>query len=205
MEIPPIITKEFQESLSSNDVLNILKDGNKRFIANTRMMRSLKDQRTSLASAQHPIAVTLGCIDSRVPSEIIFDLGLGDVFNIRVAGNILNDDVLGSIEFACSIVGAKLIVVMGHSDCGAIKAACNNTRLGHITAIMEKIDPVIKRVKELHNDESTLIEMVTVQNTVFVKNQILERSEIINEMVTSGAVGIVSAVYHLESGIVDFG
>ncbi len=208
MHIPPIITKEFQQKLAYHDVLEILKDGNQRFLNNTQIIRNLEDQRKNLTSAQHPIAVILGCIDSRVPSELIFDLGLGDVFNIRVAGNILNEDILGSIEFACNVVGAKLIVVMGHSDCGAIKAACGHTRLGHISSIMEKIEPVIQQIEPKFNNASNenidFINEVTIQNTVHVKNQILEKSTIISEMVQNSEVGIVSAVYHLERGEVVF-
>jgi len=208
MHIPPIITKEFQQKLSYHDVLEILKEGNQRFLNNTQIIRNLEDQRKNLTSAQHPIAVILGCIDSRVPSELIFDLGLGDVFNIRVAGNILNDDILGSIEFACNVVGAKLIVVMGHSDCGAIKAACGHTRLGHISSIMEKIEPVIQQIEPKFNNASNenidFINEVTIQNTVHVKNQILEKSTIISEMVQNSEVGIVSAVYYLERGKVVF-
>jgi carbonic anhydrase len=205
MKLPPIITQEFQQSLAPSDVITILKEGNERFASNLHLARDLSSQRENLASAQYPVAVILGCIDSRTPSELIFDIGLGVVFNVRVAGNILNDDVLGSIEFACKIAGAKLIVVMGHTDCGAIKAACNGTRMAHITSIMKKIDPVICSIKETSNLENdTLVEAVTHHNTKYVKEQILNKSDIIKEMISANEVEIVSCVYSLETGYVNF-
>lgn len=206
MKLPAIITQEFQQSLTPQDVLKLLKDGNERFASNLHLARDLATQRENLASAQYPIAVILGCIDSRTPSELIFDLGLGIVFNVRVAGNILNDDILGSIEFACKVAGAKLILVMGHTDCGAIKAACNHTRLAHITSIMEKIEPVISDVKNKQSitDNTSFVEEVTHRNTEHVKKQIVERSEIIRNMITDNEVEIVSCVYSLETGYVNF-
>lgn len=204
-KLPPIITQEFQQSLTPNDVLNILKEGNERFTSNVSLARDLSTQRENLASAQYPLAVILGCIDSRAPSELIFDLGLGVVFNARVAGNILNDDILGSIEFACKIAGAKLIVVMGHSNCGAIKGACDGVRLAHITSIMEKINPVIDSVKKTSNLQGAeLLAEVTHQNTQNVKEQILSKSDIIKEMTSKNEVKIVSCVYSLETGRVNF-
>jgi len=205
MPIPSIVTKEFQENVTPFEVLAILKEGNQRFLKNEKIERDFDKQRENLKSAQHPIAIILGCIDSRVPSELIFDLGLGDVFNVRVAGNILNDDVLGSLEFACKVVGAKLIVVMGHTDCGAIKAACNGVRMEHITSIMEKIDPVIESInrKEFQTEE-TFVEKVTHKNTVRVKAEITQKSITLREMQSQGEIQIVNAVYCVESGIVTF-
>ena len=206
MPIASIVTREYQESLSPSQVLEFLKEGNQRFLNNEKIERDFDKQRKNLKSAQHPIAIILGCIDSRVPSELIFDLGLGDVFNVRIAGNILNDDVLGSLEFACKVVGAKLIVVMGHTDCGAIKAACNGVRLAHISSIMEKIDPVINSIKnrETQTEEDFVIN-VTHANTVRVKGEIIEKSEILRDMKNQGEIEIVNAVYCVESGIVSFG
>ena len=204
MSIPSIVTKEFQENVTPFEVLSILKEGNKRFLNNEKIERDFDKQRENLKSAQHPIAIILGCIDSRVPSELIFDLGLGDVFNVRVAGNILNDDVLGSLEFACKVVGAKLIVVMGHTDCGAIKAACNGVRMEHITSIMEKIDPVIQSINRKELPEEDFVEKVTHKNTVRVKAEITQKSQTLREMQSHGAIQIVNAVYCVESGIVTF-
>ena len=204
MPIPSIVTKEFQENVTPFEVLAILKEGNQRFLNNEKIDRDFYKQRENLKSAQHPIAIILGCIDSRVPSELIFDLGLGDVFNVRVAGNILNDDVLGSLEFACKVVGAKLIVVMGHTDCGAIKAACNGVRMEHITSIMEKIDPVIQSINRKELPEEGFVEKVTHKNTIRVKAEITQRSVTLQEMQSQGAIEIVNAVYCVESGIVTF-
>ena len=205
MPIASIVTKDYQESLKPFQVLEFLKEGNQRFLNNDKIERDFDAQRKNLKSAQHPIAIILGCIDSRVPSELIFDLGLGDVFNIRIAGNILNDDVLGSLEFACKVVGAKLIVVMGHTDCGAIKAACNGVRMDHITSIMEKIEPVINSIpnRETQNEEE-LLNSVTHANTVRVKNEITAKSNILRKMKEQGLIEIVNAVYCVESGIVTF-
>lgn len=202
LNLPKVVTKSFQQSLTHENVLEILKLGNKRFCENLQMQRSLEDQRQSLASEQHPIAVILGCIDSRVPSELIFDLGLGDVFNIRIAGNILNEDILGSLEFACNVVGAKLIVVLGHSDCGAIRAACNGVKLGHITNIVEKISPIVESAK--NTEHTNIVDTVTVLNTQYVKNEITKRSEILEKMVSENQINIVSGVYNLHNGIVEF-
>jgi carbonic anhydrase len=204
MPIPSIVTKEFQENVTPFEVLAMLKEGNQRFLNNEKIDRDFDKQRENLKSAQHPIAIILGCIDSRVPSELIFDLGLGDVFNVRVAGNILNDDVLGSLEFACKVVGAKLIVVMGHTDCGAIKAACNGVRMEHITSIMEKIDPVIQSINRKELPEEGFVEKVTHKNTIRVKAEITQRSVTLREMQSQGAIEIVNAVYCVESGIVTF-
>lgn len=206
MPIASIVTRKYQESLSPSQVLEFLKEGNQRFLNNEKIERDFDKQRKNLKSAQHPIAIILGCIDSRVPSELIFDLGLGDVFNVRIAGNILNDDVLGSLEFACKVVGAKLIVVMGHTDCGAIKAACNGVRLAHISSIMEKIEPVINSIKnrETQTEEDFVIN-VTHANTVRVKGEIMDKSEILRDMKNQGEIEIVNAVYCVESGIVSFG
>lgn len=205
MLTPSIVTKKFQESLTPFEVLEILRDGNQRFVNNETFERDFDEQRKNLRSAQYPIAIILGCIDSRAPSELIFDLGLGDIFSVRIAGNILNNDVLGSLEFACKIVGAKLIVVMGHTDCGAIKAACNGVRMAHLTSIMEKIEPVIHSIQR-RDDESDeeFVGKVTHINTIRVKNEILKRSNILREMQENDAIGIVNAVYCVETGIVTF-
>ena len=201
IKLPPVVTKSFQQSVTHEDVLQILKNGNQRFYSGLQMQRNLEDQRQNLTSEQHPIAVILGCIDSRVPSELIFDLGLGDVFNIRIAGNILNDDILGSLEFACHVVGAKLIVILGHSDCGAIKAACNNVQLGHISHITQKIMPIVEIAR---NESEDIIKNVTRLNTQHIAKEIVKRSEILNAMVTTNQINIASCVYHLDTGIVDF-
>jgi len=202
IKLPSVVTKEFQQSITHEDALYILQSGNKRFTSGVQMQRNLDDQRQNLTSEQHPIAVILGCIDSRVPSELIFDLGLGDVFNIRIAGNILNDDILGSLEFACNVVGAKLIIVLGHSDCGAIRAACKNIKVGYISNIVNKIEPIVDMARK-HSTEENIIENVTLLNTQYVKSEITKRSKILKDMVESNQINIVSGVYNLASGEVE--
>jgi carbonic anhydrase len=202
IKLPSVVTKEFQQSITHEDALYILQSGNKRFTSGVQMQRNLDDQRQNLTSEQHPIAVILGCIDSRVPSELIFDLGLGDVFNIRIAGNILNDDILGSLEFACNVVGAKLIIVLGHSDCGAIRAACKNIKVGYISNIVNKIEPIVDMARK-HSTEENIIENVTLLNTQYVKSEITKRSKILKDMVESNQINIVSGVYNLSSGVVE--
>lgn len=205
MQLPVTITKEFQQSLTPADILNILHSGNERFVQQTQCTKDIETQRKTLHSAQYPIAVILGCIDSRAPSEIIFDVGLGTVFNIRIAGNIMNQDILGSIEFATKVAGAKLILVMGHTDCGAIRAACNNVELGNITAIINKIKPVIcdakKTIDETHPD---FVDSVISHNAQYVGKQILQQSPIVQELIQNGSVEIRTAVYNIATGVVDF-
>lgn len=207
MDLPTVITKEFQQSLSGDKILEILKVGNQRFMSNNLLLRDISAQRERLTSAQYPIAIIVGCIDSRAPSELIFDIGLGVVFNVRIAGNVINDDVLGSIEFACKIVGAKLIVVMGHTDCSAVKAACSRTRLGNITSIMEKIEVVVDEVTSMGESLSDGVDFITEvihRNVIHAKNEILTRSHIIKEMVDNNSIKIVSSVYNLLTGAVEF-
>src|SRR5277367_3325150 len=141
-------TKDTQESLTPEHALEILKEGNERFVNNIKAHRDLLEQANNTSSGQFPFAAILSCIDSRTSAELIFDQGLGDIFSIRIAGNILNDDILGSMEFACKIAGSKLIVVLGHTKCGAIEGACNNIEIGNITALLSKIKPAIELEKE---------------------------------------------------------
>src|SRR4028118_427391 len=141
------LTKELQDAITPSIALNLLKEGNKRFMSNLKVNRNLLQQVNETSDGQHPFAVILSCIDSRTSAELIFDQGLGDIFSVRIAGNILNDDILGSMEFACKVAGAKLIAVLGHSKCGAIQGACKKVKLGHLSGLLEKIEPAIKIVK----------------------------------------------------------
>src|SRR5215217_5161070 len=145
-------TKDTQEGLTPDMAINILQEGNQRFIKNLKANRNLLQQVNETADGQFPFATILSCIDSRTSAELIFDQGLGDIFSIRIAGNILNDDILGSMEFACRIAGSKLIVVLGHTECGAIEGACNNIKLGNITTLLKKIKPAIKMESETVQD-----------------------------------------------------
>ena len=157
------------------------------------------------AKSQHPIAVILACIDSRVPVETIFDVSFGDLFCIRIAGNIINDDILASIEFACQIVGAKLIVVMGHTACGAIKAACGDYEGGYITQLLSKIKPAIKIQKTISSTvDDKFVEDVTELNVVNSMVEIIKKSPIIDQLINENKIGLVGAVYDVNKGKVNF-
>src|ERR1041385_1767487 len=158
-------TKETQDRLTPQLALEILKEGNKRFVNNIKAHRNLLEQANDTSSGQFPFAAILSCIDSRTSAELIFDQGLGDIFSIRIAGNVLNEDILGSMEFACKIAGSKLIVVLGHSKCGAIEAACNHVVLGNITTLLNKIEPAIEleteTIDERNGSNKSFVQHVT--------------------------------------------
>ncbi|WP_241480469.1 carbonic anhydrase [Legionella norrlandica] len=142
------LTKEMQEAITPTIALHLLQEGNKRFVNNLKVNRNLLQQANETSDGQHPFAIILSCIDSRTSVELIFDQGLGDVFSVRIAGTIINEDILGSMEFACKIAGAKIIVVLGHTKCGAIKGACDHIEMGSLTALLSKIQPAV-RLKKL--------------------------------------------------------
>jgi len=202
------ITKEIQDSITPLMALDILKKGNERFVNNLKVNRNLLQQANETSDGQHPFAVILSCIDSRTSAELIFDQGLGDVFSARIAGNIINEDILGSMEFACKVAGSKIIVVLGHTKCGAVKGACDHVEMGNLTALLSKIRPAV-------DDETTTKENRTSSNSEFVENVatinvkrtvkgIMERSPILKEMLQSGEIGIAGGVYDVASGEVEF-
>lgn len=198
-------TKEAQDNLSPKDAHKILVDGNKRFAQNIKAQRNLQDQVYETSTGQFPFAVIHSCIDSRVPAELVFDQGIGDIFSTRVAGNIINSDVLGSMEYGCKVVGSKIIVVMGHTTCGAINAACQEVELGNVTQLLEKIQPSVKLVKtetQLINNES--IEKVAILNVDHSIKRIREESPILKKMEENGEIEIVGALYNVATGVVDF-
>lgn len=203
-------TKEIRESLSPNDALQILKDGNERFSANLKANRDLLQQVNETREGQYPFAVILSCIDSRTSAELIFDQGLGDIFSVRIAGNFLNDDILGSLEFACRIAGAKLIVVLGHSRCGAIKGACDKVELGHLTGMLLKILPAVEAIAEPIDPASRtsanakFVEAVAEENVRRVVAGIPERSLVLHEMKATGTIDIVGGIYDVTNGAVEF-
>lgn len=203
-----VTTYDIQSTLDAPQVLNILKEGNQRFMRDTRLHRSLKVDIKHTATTQHPIAIVLGCIDSRVPVETIFDMSFGDLFCVRVAGNVVNNDVLASIEYACHVVGAKLIVVLGHTRCGAIQAACDGVEQGHITQLLRKIKPSIKAETAIVQDRSgkndQFIRSVTELNIANTLQHIYQESDILNNMIESDQIGMVGAVYDVETGAVHF-
>lgn len=203
-----VTTYDIQSTLSPKKVLNILKEGNQRFQKNTRIHRNFKADVKNTAKTQHPIAVVLGCIDSRVPVETIFDMSFGDLFCIRIAGNVVNEDVLASIEYACKIVGAKLIVVLGHTSCGAIQAACDNVEKGHITQLLAKIKPAIAAEKQFLHDRTgtntNFVNKITQLNVANTINNIYHNSDILHELIDEEQIGIVGALYQVNSGKVQF-
>ena len=191
--------------LTPEVALDRLKEGNTRFRSNLKMNRDLLEQVNSTAEGQSPFAVILSCIDSRTSAELIFDQGLGDIFSIRVAGNVLNEDILGSMEFACKLAGSKLIVVMGHTACGAVKGACDGAELGHLTGLLRKIQPstgVVAQSGELPGDG--FVQRVAEKNVESVVQEILERSPVLKTMIEDGDVDIVGAMYSVRSGAVRF-
>jgi carbonic anhydrase len=210
VENSTMYTQEFTESLSPEDARQILKAGNARFGSNLKANRDLLWQVNQTRDGQFPFAAVLSCIDSRTSAELIFDQGLGDIFSVRIAGNFLNDDILGSLEFACRIAGAKLIVVLGHSRCGAIKGACDGVELGHLTAMLAKISPAIDAVADPVDPEARtsangeFVEAVAQENVCRAVEAISERSGVLGEMRESGAIAIVGGIYDVTSGSVEF-
>lgn len=205
---PPPTSKAQQSAITPAQALEQLAAGNERFVAGKLQHRDWPQQRAATAAGQYPFAVVLSCIDSRTSSEIIFDQGFGDIFNARVAGNVLDGEILGSMEFACKITGAKLIAVVGHTHCGAVKGACSGAQLGHLTGLLEKIQPSVAEAKmELPGVAATdgkFIETVAELNVHQVLQQIREQSPVLRELVDSGKVGLVGGIYDLDSGKVQF-
>jgi carbonic anhydrase len=202
------LTKEMQNAISPTMALDLLKEGNKRFVNNLKINRNLLQQANETSNGQHPFAVILSCIDSRTSAELIFDQGLGDVFSVRIAGNIVNEDILGSMEFGCKVAGAKIIVVLGHTKCGAIKGACDNVELGNLTSLISKIKPAVHQetttTKNRDSSISTFVENVSELNVSLSVKNILLKSPILAEMVKNDEIGIVGGVHDISSGEVKF-
>lgn len=201
-------TKETQQILTPDLIIEILKKGNQRFVNNIKAHRNLLEQVNETSSGQFPFAAILSCIDSRTSAELIFDQGLGDIFSIRIAGNILNEDILGSMEFACKIAGSKLIVVLGHTNCGAIIGACDDIKLGHLTSLVNKIKPSIEietyTQSERNGKNIKFVENVSVNNVKLTVEGIRRRSPILSEMETEKKIKIIGGMYDVETGIVKF-
>ena len=202
------LTKELQMALTPAKAIDILKAGNERFINNLRANRNLLQQVNETSDGQHPFAVILSCIDSRASAELIFDQGLGDIFSIRIAGNVLNEDVLGSMEFACKLAGAKSIVVLGHTRCGAVKGACDGVKLGHLSALLQKLQPAVDAETTTASSRDSrnagFVEKVAVLNVRLVIGLILERSAILREMAERGEIALIGGIYDVTTGKVDF-
>ena len=196
------LTKEIQDSISPNRAVEMLKEGNQRFLDKNELDRDLHLQVSQTSSGQFPYAVVLSCIDSRVPVELVLDQGVGDIFSARVAGNIINEDILGSIEYACGVAGSKAILVLGHTKCGAVTAACKDVELGNITALLSKVKPAIANIKQ--RDGEVEVEEVTKANVHQSIKEIREKSSMLADLETEGKIKIVGAVYHVEDGRVSY-
>ena len=201
-------SKETQAELNPDLALEILKEGNDRFVKNLKANRNLLQQVNETAQGQFPFATILSCIDSRTSAELIFDQGLGDIFSIRIAGNILNEDILGSMEFATKVVGTKIIIVLGHTKCGAIVGACNNVELGNLTALLNKVKPAIAIEKETTENRTgsnvRFVDNVTTNNVIHTIERIRRESPIILDLENTGAIKIVGAIYNVDTGSVNF-
>ncbi|MBN1305339.1 MAG: hypothetical protein JXA13_12955 [Anaerolineales bacterium] len=193
-------TKESLAAMTPKKALAMLQKGNQRFVESRREQRNLMEQMTQTSEGQYPFAVVLGCVDSRVPPELIFDLGIGDVFSIRIAGNFVNEDILGSMEFACKVIGSKHILVLGHTSCGAIQGAYDDVKLGNLTGLVNKLKPAIEAVGRSSSDIDKFAEM-NVRMTI---EQIKKHSPILKEMLDNDEIGISGAMYDLETGKVSF-
>lgn len=201
-------TKETQEKLTPRKALAFLQEGNERFRKNLKANRNLLEQVNETRNGQWPFATILSCIDSRTSAELIFDQGLGDVFSVRIAGNIVNTDILGSMEFACKVAGSKLIVVLGHTKCGAVKGACDHVEMGNLTELLAKLQPAVyqetETISERSSKNETFVENVAIINVRRSVRNIIERSFILEQMIVNGEIGVVGAMYDIDSGKVEF-
>ena len=203
-------TKQTQEAMSPDAALKALKDGNKRFTTSTQVSRDLMQQVADTSTGQYPFATVLHCIDSRVSAELVFDQGIGDLFSIRIAGNFVNEDILGSMEFATKLAGTKVVVVLGHTACGAVKGACDHAKLGNLTGMLEKITPAVTAVTEpadvalRTSSNIDFVNRVAVKNVHMAIDNLRAMSPVLKEMEAAGDIKVVGAMYHIENGQVDF-
>lgn len=203
------LTREMQADLSPEKAVQLLKDGNKRFVSNLKADRNLLQQVNETSAGQFPFAVILSCIDSRTSAELIFDQGLGDIFSCRIAGNVLSEDVLGSMEFACKLAGSKVIVILGHTKCGAITGACDEgVELGNLTGLLNKIKPAIDTVTSTRQAAKLSLtefrDKVSRQNVEYVMSQIPQQSPILADMLNKQEIALVGGMYNVDTGIVEF-
>jgi carbonic anhydrase len=203
-------TLETQATMTPEKSLQYLKEGNLRFQNNLKANRNLLEQVNDTSEGQFPFATILSCIDSRVSSELVFDQGLGDIFSVRIAGNFANKDILGSMEFACKLAGTKLVLVLGHTACGAIKGACDDAKLGNLTSMLAKIKPAVKAVStpedaSLRNSSNIeFVNNVAAKNVHLTIDRIVNESEVLAEMQNNGEIKIVGGMYDIHSGAVTF-
>lgn len=203
-------TQETQATMTPEKALNFLKEGNLRFQNNLKANRNLLQQVNDTAEGQFPFATILSCIDSRVSAELVFDQGLGDIFSIRIAGNFINQDILGSMEFACKLAGTKLLVVLGHTSCGAVKGACDHARMGNLTTLINKIEPAVYAVeepadqKQRNSSNLKFVDEVAHKNVEMALENIRSQSVILHDMENAGEIMIVGGMYDLSTGAVTF-
>jgi len=202
-------TKESQAALSPALAIEYLKEGNQRFVNKSPLHRDLHQQITDTSVGQYPFAAIVSCIDSRIPTEVIFDQGVGDIFNARVAGNFVNEDILGSLEFACKLAGSKTILILGFTSCGAVKGACDNAQLGNHTQMLQKIMPAVNDTTTEENEERNsknlkFVNEVAEKNVRLTMKATVDQSPVLAEMVENGEVGIEGAIYDVKTGIVRF-
>jgi len=204
------LNKEIQSTITPRKALELLKNGNNRFVNNLKANRNLLEHVNATSEGQWPFAIVLSCIDSRTSAELIFDQGLGDIFSVRIAGNIVNTDILGSMEFACKVAGSKLVVVLGHTKCGAVKGACDHVEMGNLTELLSKLQPAVYSERDTtepgsrNSKNATFVENVSSINVRRSVKNIIERSFIIEQMVENGEIGVVGAMYDVETGMVEF-
>jgi carbonic anhydrase len=204
----PALTKETQAAISPADALQRLKDGNARFVAGQSLPRDLRAQVKATGGGQYPFATVLGCIDSRVAPEIVFDEGIGDIFSARIAGNFVEPSILGSLEFASKVAGSKLILVLGHTECGAIKGACDDVKLGNLTETLSHLRPAVAAVTsvpgERNSKNKAFVEAVTHMNVKLTLEAIRKQSPVLDELIARGEVGLAGGVYDVKTGVVTF-
>ena len=202
------LTREAQAAITPDKAIEMLKQGNQRFVSHKTVKRDLLAQVKQTAKGQFPFAAIVSCLDSRIPPEIVFDRGVGDLFVARIAGNFVNDDILGSLEFATKLSGAKLIVVMGHTECGAIKGACDAAQLGLLTATLANINPAVMAVKGDYKPRSSknteFVQAVADMNVTLTMRKLRDRSVVLREMLDKGEIGMVGAMYDISTGKVVF-
>ena len=202
-------TKATQSDLSPKAAIELLKEGNQRFLDGKPLNRDFSEQIGMTSTGQFPFASVVSCIDSRIPTEIVFDQGIGDIFNARVAGNFVNTDILGSLEFACKLAGSKAIVILGHTSCGAVKGACDHAKLGNLTAMLENINPALDKVSTPEGTDRSsgnldFVNEVAVENVKLNIQRLKEDSPVLNEMIEAGEIEVVGAMYDVKSGKVSF-
>ena len=201
-------TAETQATMTPEKAVQFLKEGNIRFQNNLKANRNLLQQVNDTSEGQFPFATILSCIDSRVSAELVFDQGLGDIFSIRIAGNFVNEDILGSMEFACKVAGSKLILVLGHSNCGAIKGACDDVKLGNLTTLLSKLKPAVEAVQDVPGDRNSsnpeFVQRVADMNVDITIENIKKLSPVLNEMCDRGEIAIIGGIYDVHTGEVNF-